>query len=74
MKTIANFSSLQEAQNLKLHLGSAGIEAFIPDEVSAGVAPHLFMTATGIRVQVSDDDEAEAMRIIEDGAEKAPES
>lgn len=39
MKTIARFTTLEEAQIAKLTLWAAGIEAFIPDEMSAGVAP-----------------------------------
>ncbi len=67
MKTVANLGSIQAAQSLKLKLGFAGIEAFIPDEVSAGVAPHLFMSRAGVRLQVAEADEAEARKIIEDG-------
>ena len=67
MKTIANFGTIQAAQDLKLKLGSAGIEAFIPDEISAGVAPHLFMSKSGIRLQVAEEDEELAKKIIEDG-------
>ena len=67
MKTVANLGSIQAAQSLKLKLGFAGIEAFIPDEVSAGIAPHLFMSRAGVRVQVAEADEAEAKRIIKDG-------
>ena len=55
---------------LRLKLGSMGIEAFIPDEVSAGVAPHLFATKAGVRVQVSEADEAAATEIIENAAKK----
>jgi len=40
MITIANFGTLMEAELLKLKLASFGIEAFIPDELTAGVAPH----------------------------------
>lgn len=67
MKTVANFASLQEAQALKLTLGSAGIEAFIPDEVTAGVMPHHFMNRSGVRVQVAEEDETVAREIIEHG-------
>lgn len=67
MKTIANLGSIQAAQDLKLKLGSAGIEAFIPDEMSAGVAPHLFMSRIGIRLQVAEADEDLAMKIIKEG-------
>jgi hypothetical protein len=66
MKTVANFNSLEEAQILKLELGSCGIESFIPDEMSAGVAPHIFLTKAGIRVQVADEDEEDARQVIAD--------
>jgi hypothetical protein len=66
MKTVANLGSIQEAQRLKLLLGSFGIEAFIPDEISAGMAPYLFMGRVGVRLQVPDDDEDEARRILEE--------
>ena len=49
MKTIANFGTLMEAELLKLKLASCGIDAFIPDELTAGVAPHIFATRSGIR-------------------------
>jgi len=64
MKTVANLGTIQQAQSFKLLLGSMGIDAFIPDEVSAGVAPHLFTTRVGIRLQVDDKDEEGAKRII----------
>lgn len=56
MKTIANYGTLMEAELLKLKLSSFGIEAFIPDELTAGVAPHIFATKSGIRVQVAEKD------------------
>ena len=52
---------------LKLLLGSAGIEAFIPDEISAGLTPYLFMGRVGIRLQVADECEEEALQIIKHG-------
>ena len=67
MKTVANLGSIYAAQALKLKLGSAGIEAFIPDEMSAGLAPHHFMNPSGVRLQVADADEEQARKIIEDG-------
>ena len=56
MKTIANFGTLMEAELLKLKLASCGIDAFIPDELTAGVAPHIFATRSGIRLQVAEKD------------------
>ena len=66
MKTIANLFSVQEVDNLRILLGSAGIEIFVPDEVTASILPHTFMTKTGIRVQINDDDEALAREVIEE--------
>jgi hypothetical protein len=45
-----------EAELLKLKLASFGIDAFIPDELTAGVAPHIFATRSGIRLQVEEKD------------------
>lgn len=71
MKTVANLGSLQQAQNLKLVLGSVGIDSFIPDEISAGVAPHFFVTRAGVRLQVDEKDEEEAKRIIQEESDEA---
>lgn len=65
MKTIAHLANLQVAQLLKMKLGSEGIEAFIPDEVSAGLEPHIFLTRQGIRLQVNEKDMEVAQKIIE---------
>ncbi len=64
MITIANFGTLMEAELLKLKLASFGIEAFIPDELTAGVAPHIFANKSGIRVQVKIEDEKKAKEMI----------
>ena len=65
MKTIANCINLDEAQSFKMMLDSAGIPSFLPDEASAGIAPHLFMTSSGVRVQVADENAEEAKSIIQ---------
>ena len=64
MIDVANVMTIQEAQNIKMQLGSCGIEAFIPDEVSAVLTPHHFMTPTGVRVQVADEDEEAAREVL----------
>ena len=51
-------------------LASMGIESFIPDEISAGVAPHFFMTRSSVRLQVDEEDEEKAKRIILEEYEK----
>ncbi|MEM0895466.1 MAG: DUF2007 domain-containing protein [Verrucomicrobiota bacterium] len=65
MVTIANFGTLQEAEMLRLKLASMGINAFIPDAETAGVAPYLFNTPSGVRVQVREDDVEEAMTALD---------
>mgnify|MGYP002625338926 CR=1 FL=1 len=66
MFTIANCFDLTEALRLKMALESAGIPSFIPDEISAGIAPHLFLTTSGVRLQVADEHAEEAQRVIRD--------
>jgi hypothetical protein len=66
LKTIANLDSLIEAEQWKARLAASGIKAFIPDEMSAGVAPLFFMSKTGVRLQVEEEVEDEARAIIED--------
>ncbi len=67
MITVANCSSLDEAQGLRMSLEAAGIPSFIPDEFSSGVAPHHFQTASGVRLQVLEEHVEEARRLIEQG-------
>jgi hypothetical protein len=46
MKTVANCTNLGDAQHFKMVLDASGIPAFIPDELSAGVAPHHFFASS----------------------------
>jgi hypothetical protein len=62
--TVANCHDLQQANRVKLALEASGIPAFIPDELTAGIAPFHFMTDAGVRVQVTEDRLEEARRII----------
>lgn len=66
MITIANCFDITEANRLRMALESAGIPAFIPDEMTASLAPHHFLTSSGIRLQVADEHAAEALKIIKD--------
>jgi len=66
MITVAQFSSLQEALNLRMALESAGIAAFIPDENIASVAPPYLFVGSGVRLQVTEEDLAAAQAIIAD--------
>jgi len=63
MTTIATCSNLAEAELLKSLLGDSGITAFLPEENTASSAPHLLF-ASGLRVQVEDEDAAEARQVL----------
>ncbi|MAB77311.1 MAG: hypothetical protein CMO47_12740 [Verrucomicrobiales bacterium] len=69
MKTVARFATLEQAQAAKMNLRAAGIEAFIPDEMSAGIVPMFFVNKPGIRLQVVKEDEKRARSILEEGLE-----
>ena len=64
MTTIANCFDLNQALRLKTILESAGIPSFIPDETMAGLAPHHFLTSSGVRLQVADEHAVEAQKIV----------
>jgi len=64
MTTIATCSNIAEAEILKSLLEGAGIRAFLPEEITGNSAPQLVF-ASGLRVQVEDEDAAEARRVIE---------
>jgi len=70
--TVANCYTLDEAQGLKMILEGAGIESFIPDETVSGVAPHHFLTSSGIRVQVMEEHAEEARQVIEQSRGSSP--
>ena len=64
MRTIARCPDITQAHSIKMLLGGNGIEAFIPDVNVAAVAPYLFSTRSGVRVQVNEKDETVAKKII----------
>ncbi len=66
MITLRNCNDVGEAAMLKMLLESCGIDAFIPDEIGAGVAPHFFNTAAGVRLQVDERDLEDARQVISD--------
>lgn len=65
MTTVTTCSNLAEAQLLKALLDDTGIPAFLPEELTANTAPH-FLFASGIRVQVDEEDIEEARRVLAD--------
>jgi intracellular sulfur oxidation DsrE/DsrF family protein len=70
MRTVANCLNIAQAQGIQILLDANGIKSFIPDENVAILAPYLFATRSGVRVQVCDEDEPLATRIISDASEK----
>jgi hypothetical protein len=66
MITVAECYDIQEAQRLQIALGAAGIASFIPDEFTAQNAPWQFVgSSSGVRLQVTEEDAAQARQIIE---------
>ena len=63
MTTLVTCSNIAEAQLLKSLLDDSGIQAYLPEELTANSAPQLLF-ASGIRLQVEDEDAAEARRVI----------
>ena len=64
MNTVVNCFDLNQALGLKMRLEGAGIPAFMPDEMSAGIAPYQFLTSEGVRLQVAEENLEEAKKII----------
>ncbi|MCP4848392.1 MAG: DUF2007 domain-containing protein [Verrucomicrobiaceae bacterium] len=66
MRTVANCLNISQAQSIQIRLDANGIKSFIPDETVATVAPYLFATKSGVRVQVCEEDEERAKTLIND--------
>lgn len=66
MRTIARCIDINQAQFIKMILEGSGIDSFIPDETVATVAPYLFATRSGVRVQVNECDEMRAKDLLEE--------
>ncbi len=69
MTTVANCPNVTEVQRLQIVLDSNGIESFIPDSNSASIAPCLFSTKSGVRLQVDEKDVERAKSLIEEARE-----
>jgi hypothetical protein len=66
MITVANCNSPMHAQLLKSVLEDSGIPAVIPNENSAQIMPHLILAMGGIHVQVPEEHEAAARKLVAD--------
>ncbi len=70
MTTVANCNDIYEASRLNMLLEAHGIAVFIPDENTARIDPPAFLSPSGVRVQVDDDDAVEARETIQDQAKQ----
>ncbi len=77
MITVANCFDMVEVQSLRIALDSHGIGSFVPDETVATIAPYLFASKSGVRLQVTEEDAERAAEIIAEArrsrADDAPE-
>ena len=65
MTTVADCFDVNEALRLKMVLGCAGIDSFVPDENAATVVPYHFIgSGRGVRLQVADADARKAQLIL----------
>ncbi len=64
MTTVANCFDSSEALRLQIALAAAGISTFLPDENMATIAPNLFLSGSGVRIQVADEDAVAAQGIV----------
>ncbi len=66
MATVARFTNVIEAEMAKTRLEAEGIFALTADGATASVAPHLSIARGGVRLQVREDDLAEARAILDE--------
>ena len=64
METLIRFATIGEARVAAGLLEAAGIESFVPDETTAGVAPHLSDALGGYRLQVPRAEVARAREVL----------
>ena len=65
MITVATCNTIDEALLLRSVLEGSGINATVPDELTAQTAPtYLFATPSRVRLQVAEADEARAREIL----------
>ena len=64
MVTVAKCFDINEAELLKMRLEASGINVFIPDETMARIEPPVFLSPSGVRVQVAEEDVEAAQKVI----------
>jgi hypothetical protein len=66
MITVATCNDPMHAQLLKSVLEDSGIPVLIPNEFSSQTMPHLILAMGGIRVQVAEEHEENARKLVYD--------
>jgi hypothetical protein len=66
MITVATCNNPMHAQLLKSVLEDSGIPSVIPNEYSAQTMPHLILAMGGIQLQVAEENEETARKLIAD--------
>ena len=64
MKTVAACAEISEAQLIRSVLEGHGIEAVIPNEQTAEIAPPYLWASGGVKVQVADEDAEAAAEVL----------
>jgi hypothetical protein len=64
MTTLATYGNLEEALLARARLEDSGIEAFIPDELTASSGFGVFNAIGGVRLQVEDEDVPIASKVL----------
>lgn len=72
MITVATCNNPMHAQMLRSILEDSGIPALIPNEHSAQTMPHLILAMGGIRVQVPEEHEENARKLVADFEASGP--
>lgn len=73
LKTITVVQTPAAGQILRAHLESAGIDAFLADEATGGMAWHLNQAIGGIKLQVRPEDVEQARTILQEEEQGSPE-
>ncbi len=74
METIASATEITEARLIRSVLQGHGIEAIIPNEQTAEIAPPYLWASGGIVIQVAEADVAQAKEILASTAQNAAEA
>ncbi|HTX64544.1 MAG TPA: DUF2007 domain-containing protein [Opitutaceae bacterium] len=71
MRTIAAFTTIEEAYLLKSRLEGSGVAAFVRDEFTVAANPLYSNAIGGVKVEVADDDFDRALEVLDAGPRPA---